>query len=100
VPECVKHRKSACGVQVGSNYDIPAPEAFSGSRQEAPEAVEEPARGWRLAQIMLGGIKSMGRAVKISGKVVDKVNSEAQDALRNYKKVCAGARQQQIAYRR
>lgn len=36
---------------------------------------------WSLASVMLSGIQSMGRAVKVSGEVVDRVNSEAQAAL-------------------
>eukprot|EP00892_Ulva_mutabilis_P003427 jgi/Ulvmu1/1456/UM011_0186.1 len=36
---------------------------------------------WSLASVMLSGIQSMGRAVKVSGDVVDRVNVEAQAAL-------------------
>lgn len=36
---------------------------------------------WTLAGAMLSGIQSMGRAVQVSGDVVDRINLETQAAL-------------------
>ena len=43
--------------------------------------------GWGLSNVFLAGIKSMGRAVKLTGKVVERVNEEAQDAMGRYTRV-------------
>lgn len=65
-----------------------APRAAAAPATAEPTAPAESAAGrgaqqpqWSLASVMLSGIESMGRAVKVSGAVVERVNLEAQAAL-------------------
>jgi hypothetical protein len=44
---------------------------------------------WSLAGAMLSGIQSMGRAVQVSGDVVDRINLEAQAALEKRVRITA-----------
>lgn len=44
-------------------------------------------QGWGLSDAFLLGIRSMGRAVLLSGKVVEAVSSEAQAAMGRYVQV-------------
>lgn len=55
------------------------PQAQAPAAAKEPEAA--PAPSFSLASVMLSGIESMGRAVKVSGAVVERVNEEAQAAL-------------------
>ena len=57
---------------------IAADEAAAAKSKQAPTPA---ATQWSLAGAMLSGIQSMGRAVQVSGDVVDRINSETQAAL-------------------
>ena len=61
----------------------------SGSEAEdaASTSGQDARGGWGLSGAFLLGIRSMGRAVQISGKVVEAVSSEAHSALGRYVKV-------------
>eukprot|EP01025_Chloroclados_australasicus_P026473 TRINITY_DN2632_c0_g1_i1.p1 TRINITY_DN2632_c0_g1~~TRINITY_DN2632_c0_g1_i1.p1 ORF type:complete len:373 (-),score=62.89 TRINITY_DN2632_c0_g1_i1:434-1444(-) len=43
-------------------------------------------KGWGLANVFLGSIKSMGKAVKITSSVVEVVNNEATHVMHDYNK--------------
>lgn len=71
-----------------SDMEAVAPRAAAAPATAEPTAPAESAAGrgaqqpqWSLASVMLSGIESMGRAVKVSGAVVERVNLEAQAAL-------------------
>lgn len=76
---------TAAGTRItGATAEPPASSSeASESEAEAPAATEEQA-GWSLANMFLGGIKSMGRAVQITGKLVEQVNDEAQTVMGRY----------------
>lgn len=57
---------------------IAAEEAAAAQSQAPPTTA---ATQWSLAGAMLSGIQSMGRAVQVSGDVVDRINLETQVAL-------------------
>lgn len=48
-------------------------------------AVTAPARRTGVAGFLLGGIKTMGRAVMVTGRVMDLVNAEAATVLERYR---------------
>ena len=59
---------------------IAADEAAAKQSNKAPTPA---ATQWSLAGAMLSGIQSMGRAVQVSGDVVDRINTETQAALQS-----------------
>ena len=48
---------------------------------------QQQGKGWTLSNVFLTGIKSMGRAVKLTGKVATRVNEEATEALGRHVRV-------------
>jgi hypothetical protein len=66
--------------------------ASTSGQENAPTPVAEKEKqqqtqGWGLSDVFLLGIRSMGRAVLLSGKVVEAVSSEAQAAMGRYVQV-------------
>lgn len=57
---------------------IAAQEAAAASAKTPPTPVSTQ---WSLAGAMLSGIQSMGRAVQVSGDVVERINTETQAAM-------------------
>jgi FF domain len=94
-------RRGFQGTQSVAVADAPAPPAATTNSPPASESdaelerfvkAKEPpqqrqAGRWGLSTVFLAGIKSMGRAVKLTGQMVERVNDEAQDAMGRYTRV-------------
>lgn len=75
-PKAAKADKEAAAAAATAAERAAAATAAAPAKEEGGTSAP-----WSLASVMLSGIQSMGRAVKVSGAVVERVNTEAQAAL-------------------